>query len=86
MRASFSIAWKISRAKAPHTAGKNLIKPAAVEMARTLFSNSVANKLAMMLLSNDMIKRRIREISKNALQQMIAAVKCRGKFSLQLEN
>ena len=38
---------------APHTAGENLIKPAAVEMARILCDDAVANKLAMIPLSND---------------------------------
>jgi len=30
VRASFSDAWKNARAKAPYTAGKSLVKPAAV--------------------------------------------------------
>ena len=85
VRVFFFVSWKIAREKAPHTAGENLIKPAAVEMARILCGDVVANKLAMIPLSNDTIKRRIQEISEDALQQIIASVKRSGKFSLQLD-
>ena len=47
VRASFAVAWKIARAKAPHTAGENLIKPASVEMARIMCGDAVAKKLEM---------------------------------------
>ena len=85
VRVFFFVSWKIAQEKAPHTAGENLIKPAAVEMARILCGDVVANKLAMIPLSNDTIKRRIQEISEDALQQIIASVKRSGKFSLQLD-
>ena len=62
-----------------------MIKPAAVEMTRILCGDAVANKLAMVPLSSDTIKRRIQEISEDVLQQTIASVKRRGKFSLQLD-
>ena len=49
VRASFFVSWKIAREKAPHTAGENLIKPAAVEMAWILCGDIVSYgyKLAM---------------------------------------
>ena len=62
-----------------------MIKPAAVEIARILCGDAVANKLAIVPLSNDAIKRRIQEISEDVLQQTIASVKGSGKFSLQLD-
>ena len=64
---------------------ENFIKPAAVEMSRILCGDAVANKLAMVPLSNDIIKWRIQEISEDVLQQTIASVKRSGKFSLQLD-
>ena len=54
-------------------------------MARVLCGDAVANKLAMVPLSNDTIKRCIQEISEDILQQTIASVKRSGKFSLQLD-
>ena len=85
VRASFAVAWKIARAKAPHTAGENLIKPASVEMARIMCGDAVANKLEMVPLSNDTMKRRIKELSRNVLQQTIAAIRHSERFSLQLD-
>ena len=85
VRASSFVSWKIVREKAPHTAGENLIKPAAVEMARILCGDAVANKLVIVPLSNDTIKWRIQEISEDVLQQTIASIKRSGKFSLQLD-
>ena len=83
MLVSSFVSWKIVREKAPHTAGENLIKPVAVEMARILCGDAVPNNLAMVPLSNDTIKWRIQKISEDALQQTIASVKRSGKFSLQ---
>ena len=80
MRAFFSVSWKIAQEKEPHTAGENLIKPAAVEMARILCGDAVANKSA-----NDTIKWLIQELSEDVLQQSIASVKRSKKFSLQLD-
>ena len=85
MRASFSVAWEIARTKAPHTSGERLVKSAAVEMARIKCGEAVANKLAMVPLSDNTIKRRIEELSVDILQQTIAAVKQSEKFSLQLD-
>ena len=85
VRASFAVAWKIARAKAPHTAGENLIKPASVEMARIMCGDAVANKLEMVSLSNHTMKRRIKELSRNVLQQTIAAIRHCERFSLQLD-
>ena len=46
VRASFAVAWKIARAKAPHTGGENSIKLAAVERARIMCGGPFARKLA----------------------------------------
>ena len=80
VRASFAVAWKIACAKAPHTAGENLIKPASVEMVRIMCGDAVANKLEMVPLSNDIMKRLIKELSRNVLQQTIAAIRHCERF------
>ena len=85
MKASFTVAWKIARAKAAHTARENLVKPAVIEMARIMSGDAIANKFAMVPLSNNTRKRRIQEILADILQQTIAAVEQSEKFSLQLD-
>ena len=54
-------------------------------MTRILCYDAVTNKLAMVPLSNDTMKRRIQEISEDVLQQAIASVKRSGNFSLQFD-
>jgi len=46
VHASFPVAWKNARAKAPHTAGKSLVKPAAVKIARIMCSDVLAQRCA----------------------------------------
>jgi len=53
MGISFSVVWKNARAKALYTAGKSLVKPATVNIARLMCKRAAANKLAMVLLSNN---------------------------------
>ena len=64
VKASFTVAWKIARAKAAHTAGENLVKPAAVEMAKLVCGDAVASKLAMVPLSNNTHPRNIGKYQK----------------------
>ena len=84
VRASFSVVLKIARAKTPHTARENLVKRAAVEIARIMCCNAVAIKLAVVSLSNHTIKQPIQELPDDILQQTIASVQHSGKFCLQL--
>jgi len=46
VRASFIVAWKNARAKAPHTAGESLVKSVAVKIARIMCSDAVAQGCA----------------------------------------
>ena len=62
-----------------------MIKLTAVKIARIMCDDAVANKLAMIPLSNDAIKWHIQELSDHVLQQTIASMKCSGKFSVQLD-
>jgi len=48
VRASFSVAWKNAREKAPYTAGKSLVKPAAMNTARIMRNDSAAQGCATM--------------------------------------
>jgi len=46
VRASFTVTWKNARAKVPRTAGENLVKPAAVKIARIICSEAAAQGCA----------------------------------------
>jgi len=43
---AFSVAWKNATAKAPETAGKSFVKPAAVKIARIMCSDAAAQGCA----------------------------------------
>jgi len=86
VRASFCVAWKNTRAKAPYAAGESLVKPAAVKIARIMCSDAIANKLHMVLLSNNTIKWHIQEFSVAILKQTIAVVKRSGNLILEFES
>ena len=75
VQASFSVAWKTARTKALHATGERLVKSATVKMARIMCGEVVENKLAMGMLSDSTIKRRIEKLSVDILQQTIAAAK-----------
>ena len=69
-----------------HTIAEELVKPCAMEMAKSLLDVEAEKKLSLVLLSNDIISSRIRDISEDILQQVIADVKASLiKVGLQLD-
>ena len=77
--ASYFVAWWIVKQKEPHTIGEELVKPAAVDMVRTICGGRPGR-------SNRSLCRMIRfvryDMSNDIKQQVITAS---GKFSLQLD-
>jgi len=69
----------------PHTIGEQLVKPAAIDMARLICGNDVASKLQSVSLSNDTVKSRIADLSLNIKNQVVARMKKAGKWSYQLD-
>ncbi|XP_068205434.1 zinc finger BED domain-containing protein 5-like [Palaemon carinicauda] len=54
--ASYLIDWRIARAKKAHTIGKELVKPAALDMVQTIYGKEFAKKIEHVPLSNDTVK------------------------------
>ena len=63
--ASYDVSLDIARLKNPHTDGETLFKPSILACAKHVHGNEAAEKLKKIPLSNDSVKRRIREISEN---------------------
>ena len=57
------VAWGIARAKKAHNIGEELVKPAALDMVRTMYRNELAKKLENVPLSNNAIHKRIQSMS-----------------------
>ena len=61
--ASFKVAYRIAKCKKPHTIAEELVLPAALDLVSTMIKESVAQKLKVVPLSNNIICRRIEKIS-----------------------
>lgn len=83
--ASFLAAWRIAKQKKPHTIGEDLVKPAAIDMVRTVCGDDVAKKIQEIPLSNDTVHSRIIDMSNDIKSQLIESLKKSGQFSLQLD-
>ena len=83
--ASYLVAWRIVRPKKSHNIGKELLKPAALDMVRTVCGYEIAKKIEGVPLSNDTVKKRIQSMSCDIKDQVIEAIKRSGQFSLQLD-
>ncbi|XP_049323296.1 protein FAM200B-like [Astyanax mexicanus] len=85
LRASYHVAFRIAKAKKPHTIAEELILPAAMDMVREVLDGAAADKLKTIPLSNDTIARRIKDMSDNIKQQTTARVQTSPYFALQMD-
>jgi hypothetical protein len=63
LRASYKALYLIAKAKMPHTNGESLIMPVTIKITEILHGKKYADELKFVLLSNDTVSKRIREIS-----------------------
>ena len=83
--ASYEVAWLIARNQKPYTIGEQLIKSAAVVMTQLMCGSEQAKKLELIPLSNNTITRRIKDMSIDIKQQLIARVHKSVNFAIQLD-
>ena len=83
--ASYEVSWLIARNKKSHTIDEELIKPAAEVMTRLMCGGEQEKKLELIPLSNDTITRRIKDMSIDIKQQLIARVHKSVNFAIQLD-
>ena len=74
--ASFNVSLAIAKAKKPHTIAEKLIKPCCIDIVGTMLSESSAQKIKCIPLSNATVKRRIDEM----------AVDCENQLSQEVRN
>ena len=81
--ASFKVAYRIAKCKKLHAIAEEIVLPAALDLVSTMIGESVAKKLKAVLLSNNIICRKIDKIS-DISDQLVA--KMHGnEFSLPLD-
>ena len=84
--ASYEVALLIAKAKKAYTIGETLVKHCALVMVKLVCGPEETKKLSIVPLCNNTIKRRIDDMSKDILAQVIQELQeSRCRFSLQLD-
>lgn len=81
--ASFSVAYRVTKCKIPHNIVEELFLPAALDMDNIMMGESAGKLITKILLSNNIIIRRILHIAENLCDQLIEKMKG-TQFALQL--
>ena len=81
--ASYQVMHRIVKCKKPHLIAEGLILPAAVDLVDTMIEGA-AEKLKMVLLSDDIMCRRIDDMAQDIQDQLIDEMK-EPEFGLQLD-
>ena len=68
------VALRIAQEKKLHTIAENLILPCCKDIVHCVLGDSAEKKLASLPLSNDTIKRRIRDMADDVEQQVVAEI------------
>ena len=82
--AFYQVAHRIAKCKKPHSIVEELVLPAAIDLATTMIGEGAAEKLKLVLLSNDTVCRRIGDMALDIHDLLIDQMKQR-EFGLQLD-
>ncbi|KOC60752.1 SCAN domain-containing protein 3 [Habropoda laboriosa] len=85
IEASYHVARLIARQKKPHTIGETLVKPACIEIVKSMLAPREVNEVKKVPLSADTVKKRINDMSSDILGILIAKLKTAQKFALQID-
>ena len=85
VRASFAIALHVAKTKKAHTIGKTLLKPCILASVKLMLGERASQTMKQISLSNDTIKSRIHEMSKNIKSKVIWKINFSLVFALQLD-
>ncbi|XP_050058609.1 zinc finger BED domain-containing protein 5-like [Aphis gossypii] len=85
LEASCCNALRIAKNKKPHTIGENLIKPCILDAVKLVLVEQHVEKTNKISLSNNTIKNRIEDMSKNILDTVLNEIKSSSFFALQLD-
>ena len=84
--ASYHVAYNVAKSKKPHTIAEELIKPCVLQMTEDVVGKEASKKLELVPLSNNIIQSRIKDLSSDVLDKVIAEIKASSlKISLQID-
>ena len=84
-RASFDSSLLIAKSKKPYNIGEELVLPAAIKMSEMVHGKKEANEMRKIPLPNNIVERRLSEISEDQLEQLIVRIKESHRFAIQLD-
>ena len=87
IEASYLVAFRIAKAKKPHTIAEELLLPATKDIVRVMLGAEYGIKLNTISLSNNTVSRRIDDMSADIMEPVIQEMKPAplGIFSNQLD-
>uniref|UniRef100_A0A8C4WVN9 Uncharacterized protein n=1 Tax=Eptatretus burgeri TaxID=7764 RepID=A0A8C4WVN9_EPTBU len=86
LQSSYEVAYRIAKCKKPHTIAEDLIKPCTEKMVELMIGTEAKKKIQQVLLSNDMIRRRIDDMAADVCRQVCSEIKqSMLQASLQLD-
>ncbi len=85
LEASYLVSLRIAKTGKPHTIGETLILPAAKDIVSSILGEEAAKKLNVLSLSDNIVSRRIQEMSDQVKENLLENVKKSKFFSLQLD-
>ena len=75
LQASSRAAYLIAKSEKAHSIGEDLIKSCLVEVAEIISGNEVATKPNRISISDNTVKRRIKDMSSDMLAQIVRGIK-----------
>ena len=75
LEASYTVDFKIAKAKKDHTIGETFFKPCGLEMVRLMIGEEARRKIQQIPLSNDTIRKPIGDISLDIREQVVAEIR-----------
>lgn len=83
--ASYAVSLLIAKSGKPYNIGEELIMPAAKSMCSIIWNETAAKEISLISLPNDIVKKRVDDMSENVHSQLILRLKSTEMFSLQLD-
>ncbi|XP_047115751.1 protein ZBED8-like [Schistocerca piceifrons] len=75
LEASYELSLLISRTKKSHIIGETLVKPCLLKAADSVLGSESKQKLSLIPLSDNTVKRRIDDMAEDIQNQLVTAVK-----------
>jgi hypothetical protein len=85
VEASFGISYYIARSGKNHTISENLILPRIKDAVHCMFREKHVSKINAILLSNDIVCRRIKDISNDIEETILKDINNSQLFSIQVD-